>query len=88
MRVAKVATGFLFPIILENLLEYSLIKIITITKKMMYAGKVSCNRDFENASIPSKKQVSISSSRLASNQGNAWSLQKCTKTDLLISLKQ
>ena len=65
MRVAKVATGFLFPIMLEILLEYSLIKIITITKKMMYAGKISCNRDFENASIPSKKQVSIPSSRLS-----------------------
>jgi hypothetical protein len=65
MRVAKVATGFLFPIILENLLEYSLIMIMANTKEMMYAGKASCSKDFENASIPSKKQASNPTSRLS-----------------------
>ena len=65
MRAAKVATGFLLSMNLENSLECSLIKIMSMTKEnIMYTGKPNCSNDFQNASIPSKKQVSRPASRL------------------------
>ena len=73
MRVAKVATGFLLPMRLENLLECSLIKMMSMTKENMYMGKHNCSNDFQNASIPPKKQTSKLASRLRDTSSEATS---------------
>ena len=47
LRVARVATGFFFPIRFENFEEQELIQIITMTRTMMYRGKASWSQVLE-----------------------------------------